>query len=175
NPEPRSTPLASLAPVPPIKLGCYQTDDAIVRSIQQQERLLIGQEQAEALKIEIGSAAATVNGEANADVAGRDLVSGFLRRTTITSGQIRRALEQPLEQIVTAVKEVLDRTPAELSADLIEQGITIVGGGALLPGLDDLLAAETGLPVTVAETPLLTVAHGAGQALAEMETLKPRH
>ena len=90
------TALGSLAVVHSIKVGGYQMDDAIVRSIQQQERLLIGQEQAEALKIEIGSAAATVNGEANADVAGRDLVSGFLRRTTITSGQIRRALEQPL-------------------------------------------------------------------------------
>lgn len=165
------TALGSLAVVHSIKVGGYQMDDAIVRSIQQQERLLIGQEQAEALKIEIGSARA--NGEVNAEVAGRDLVSGFLRRTTITSGHIRRALEQPLEQIIDAVKDVLDRTPAELSADLIEQGITVVGGGALLPGLDDLLAAQTGLPITVADTPLLTVAQGAGQALEEMDTLKP--
>src|SRR5713101_4253306 len=101
------TALGSLAVVHSIKVGGYQMDDAIVRSIQHQERLLIGQEQAEALKIEIGSAATTSDGEATADVAGRDLVSGFLRRTSITSGQIRRALEQPLEQIITAVKDVL--------------------------------------------------------------------
>ena len=81
---------------------------------------------------------------------------------------------QPLERISGAVKDVLDRTPAELSADLIEEGITVVGGGALLPGIDALLAAQTGLPVTIADTPLLTVAHGAGQALEEMDTLKPR-
>jgi rod shape-determining protein MreB len=83
-------------------------------------------------------------------------------------------MEHPLGQIVAAVKDVLDRTPAELSADLIEQGITMVGGGALLPGLDTLLAAETGLPVTIADTPLLTVAMGAGQALEEMDTLKAK-
>ena len=97
-------------------------------------------------------------------------MSGFLRRTTISAGQIRSALAQPLERISGAVKDVLDRTPAELSADLIEEGITVVGGGALLPGIDALLAAQTGLPVTIADTPLLTVAQGAGQALEEMDT-----
>jgi rod shape-determining protein MreB and related proteins len=168
------TALGSLAVVHSIKVGGYQLDDAIVRSIQQQERLLVGQEQAEALKIQIGSATASANVQERAEVAGRDLATGLLRRASITSDQIRNALEHPLGQIVAAVKDVLDRTPAELSADLIEQGITMVGGGALLPGLDRLLRAQTGLPVTVADRPLLTVAVGAGQALEEMDTLKPR-
>ena len=168
------TALGSLAVVHSIKVGGYQMDDAIVRSLQQQERLLIGQEQAEALKIEIGSATASADPRGDAEVAGRDLVTGLLRRTSITSAQIRSALQHPLEQIVAAVKDVLDRTPAELSADLIEQGITMVGGGALLSGLDTLLGTRTGLPVTVADTPLLTVALGAGQALEEIEVLKPR-
>jgi rod shape-determining protein MreB len=166
------TALGSLAVVHSIKVGGYQMDDAIVRSLQQQERLLVGQEQAEALKIEIGSATASADVPGHAEVAGRDLVTGLLRRTSITSSQVRNALQHPLEQIVAAVKDVLDRTPAELSADLVDQGITMVGGGALLPGLDTLLAARTGLPVTVAETPLLTVALGAGQALEEIDALK---
>jgi rod shape-determining protein MreB len=168
------TALGALAVVHSIKVGGYQLDDAIVRSIQQQERLLIGQEQAEVLKIEIGSARAGAVVQSHAEVAGRDLATGLLRRVSVSSAQIASALEHPLAQIVAAVKDVLDRTPAELSADLIEQGITMVGGGALLPGLDALLGAQTGLPVTVADEPLLTVAVGAGQALEEMETLRPR-
>jgi rod shape-determining protein MreB len=168
------TALGSLAVVHSIKVGGYQMDDAIVRSIQQQERLLIGQEQAEALKIEIGSASAVTSDGIRAEVAGRDLGTGLLRRASITSAGIGSALEHPLTQIVAAVKELLDRTPAELSADLLEQGITMVGGGALLRGLDTLLAGQTGLPVRVADEPLLTVALGAGQALEEMNTLKAR-
>jgi rod shape-determining protein MreB len=168
------TALGGLAVVNSIKVGGYQLDDAIVRSIQQRERLLVGQEQAEALKIEIGSATAEVTVDQSADVAGRDLSTGLLRRTTVTAAQLRTALQRPLEHIVTAVKDLLDRTPAELSADVIEQGITLVGGGALLRGLDDLLHAETGLPVTIADSPLTTVALGAGQALEELGALSPR-
>jgi rod shape-determining protein MreB len=167
------TALGSLAVVHSIKVGGYQMDDAIVRSIQQRERLLVGQEQAEALKIGIGSATAGAEAEEQADVAGRDLTSGLLRRTSITAVQIRSALQRPLEQIVAAVKDLLDQTPAELSADVIEHGITVVGGGALLPGLDALLEAETGLQVTIADSPLTAVALGAGQALEELGTLKP--
>jgi rod shape-determining protein MreB and related proteins len=167
------TALGSLAVVHSIKVGGYQMDDAIVRAIQQRERLLIGQEQAEALKIEVGSATEDADVEEHADVAGRDLTTGLLRRTSITAAQIRDALQRPLEQIVAAVKDLLDRTPAELSADVIEHGITLVGGGALLRGLDAVLRAETGLAVTVADSPLTTVALGAGQALEELGTLKP--
>jgi rod shape-determining protein MreB len=166
------TALGSLAVVNSIKVGGYQMDDAIVRSIQQRERLLIGQEQAEALKIEIGSATANADVKQDADVAGRDLTTGLLRRASISATQIREALARPLEQIVAAVKDLLDQTPAELSADVIDDGITLVGGGALLRGLDTLLHAETGLPVTVPDSPLTTVALGAGQALEELGTLK---
>ena len=166
------TALGSLAVVNSIKVGGYQMDDAIVRSIQQRERLLIGQEQAEALKIEIGSATANADVKEDADVAGRDLTTGLLRRASVTATQTREALARPLEQIVAAVKDLLDQTPAELSADVIDDGITLVGGGALLRGLDALLHAETGLPVTVPESPLTTVALGAGQALEELGTLK---
>jgi rod shape-determining protein MreB len=167
------TALGALAVVNSIKVGGYQMDDAIVRSIQQREHLLIGQEQAEALKIEIGSAVAKADVKEQAEVAGRDLTTGLLRRTSITSAQTCDALRRPLEQIVAAVKDLLDQTPAELSADVIDNGITLVGGGALLRGLDTLLQAETGLPVTVTDSPLTTVALGAGQALEELGSLKP--
>src|SRR5206468_9783654 len=126
------TALGSLAVVHSIKVGGYQMDDAIVRSIQQRERLLVGQEQAEALKIEIGAATEAAEADLDADVAGRDLTSGLLRRTKVTATQVRVALRRPLEQIVAATKDVLEQTPAELSADLIERGVTLVGGGALL-------------------------------------------
>jgi rod shape-determining protein MreB len=166
------TALGSLAVVHSIKVGGYQMDDAIVRSIQQRERLLVGQEQAEVLKIEIGAATESAEADLDAEIAGRDLTSGMLRRTKISAAQLRSALRRPLEQIVAATKDVLEQTPAELSADLIERGVTLVGGGALLRGLDQLLRAETGLPVTIAESPLTTVALGAGQALEELGTLK---
>ena len=168
------TALGSLAVMHSIKVGGYQMDDAIVRSIQQRERLLIGQEQAEALKIQIGTATEGAGPEPRADVAGRDLATGLLRRVEVTAEQVRSALGRPLEQIVAATKDVLEQTPAELSADLIEGGVTLVGGGALLPRLDDLLRTETRLPVTIADSPLTTVALGAGQALEELGALKSR-
>ena len=168
------TALGSLAVVHSIRVGGYQMDDAIVRSIQQRERLLIGQEQAEALKLEIGSATDDADVVDAAEVAGRDLSSGLLRRTVVASAQVRGALARPLEQIVAATKDVLERTPAQLSADLVRPGITLVGGGALLPGLDALLTRETGLPVRVATDPLMTVALGAGHALEELAALKTK-
>jgi len=168
------TALGTLAVMHSIKVGGYQMDDAIIRSVQQRERLLIGQEQAEALKIQIGTATEGGDMESHADVAGRDLATGLLRRVEVSAGEIRRALERPLEQIVAATKDVLEQTPAELSADLIDHGLMLVGGGALLPRLDELLRAETGLPVTIADTPLTTVALGAGQALEELGALKSR-
>ncbi len=166
------TALGGLAVVHSIRVGGYQMDDAIVRAVQRQKRLLIGQEQAEALKIAIGSATVDVEIVEDADVAGRDLTTGLLRRTLITAGHVRDALERPLEQIVTAVKELFDQTPPELSADIIQQGITLVGGGALLRGLDARLYAELGVAVTIPDAPLLTVARGAGQALENLGTLK---
>src|SRR5207244_1283915 len=122
----------------------------------------------------IGTATEGAETESHADVAGRDLATWLLRRVEVDDAQVRSALRRPLEQIVAATKDVLEQTPAELSADLIDRGIMLVGGGALLPRLDELLRAETGLPVTIADTPLTTVALGAGQALEELGALKSR-
>jgi rod shape-determining protein MreB len=155
-----------------IRVGGYDLDDAIVRLLQDDERLLIGQEQAEAVKIEIGSALEGADGIDTAEVAGRDLVTGLLRRATVGRTQVRRALQRPLAQIVDAVKLLLEQTPPELSADIADSGIMLVGGGALLPGFDQLLRQETRLAVTVADEPLTTVARGAGRALEDIEHLR---
>jgi rod shape-determining protein MreB len=155
-----------------IRVGGYELDEAIVRSVQSTEKLLIGQEQAEALKLELGSAVDGVDVPLTGEVAGRDLVTGLLRRITVGSDAVRAALERPLAQIVDAVKDVLERTPAELSSDLADRGLMLVGGGALLRGFDELLRRETRLPVTVADEPLTAVARGAGAALEELETLR---
>jgi rod shape-determining protein MreB len=165
------TALGGMVAVHSIPVGGYELDDAIVRSIQQREKLLIGQEQAEALKIEIGSAVAGAERAPSGAVAGRDLVAGLLRRVAIDAEQVRDALARPLAQIVAAVKDLLERTPAELSSDIADRGLTCVGGGALLPGFDQLLRQETGLAVTIADSPLTTVARGAGAALEVIETL----
>jgi len=154
-----------------IRVGGYELDDAIVRLSQEQEKLLIGQEQAEALKIEIGSATAGAQATAEGTVAGRDLITGLLRRTTLDAERVRAALARPLAQIVDAVKDVLERTPEELSSDIADGGLTIVGGGSLLRGFDELLHRETGLRVTTAEDPLTAVARGAGKALEELQAL----
>ena len=156
-----------------VRVGGYDLDEAIVRLLQDEERLLIGQEQAEVLKIEIGNALPSGNGSEAGEVAGRDMVTGLLRRAPVTAAQVQRALQRPLAQIVDAVKLVLERTPPELSSDVASRGLMLVGGGALLPGFDRLLRLETGLPVTVADEPLTTVARGAGRALEELERLKP--
>ena len=168
------TALGGLVVAHSIRVGGYELDEAIVHFVQEHEKLLIGQEQAEALKLEIGSAMAGFDTTDAADVAGRDLVTGLLRRATVDPDQVRAALRRPLAQIVEAVKDVLERTPPELSADISDRGLMLVGGGALLRGFDELLRRETGLAVTVADDPLTTVARGAGRALEELETLPSR-
>jgi rod shape-determining protein MreB len=148
-----------------IQVGGYELDDAIVRMVQQVDELLIGQEQAERLKIELGSATPGAARAAAGEVAGRDLRTGLLRRATFGSELIREALERPLAQIVVAVKDLLERTPPELSADIANRGLMLVGGGALMPGIDELIRQETGLHVTIDDDALTTVARGAGKAL----------
>jgi rod shape-determining protein MreB len=165
--------LGGLAVAHSIRVGGYDLDDAIVRLLQDEEHLLIGQEQAEALKLEIGAALIGSDGPEASEVAGRDLVTGLLRRAPVTAAQVQRALQRPLAQIVEAVKLLLERTPPELSSDLASRGLTLVGGGALLPRFDRLLRLQTGLAVTVADEPLTTVARGAGRALEELERLRP--
>jgi rod shape-determining protein MreB and related proteins len=155
-----------------IRVGGYEMDDAIVDHVKNTHKLLIGQETAESAKIATGSAWQVEGELADTQVAGRDLVTGLLRRATIGADDIRRALEPPVARIVAAVKDTLERTPPELAADLGERGIVLAGGGSLLRGIDDRLRHEVGLPVQRVESPLTCVAEGAGRSLDELETLE---
>jgi rod shape-determining protein MreB len=154
-----------------IRVGGYEMDDAIVDHVKNMHKLLIGQETAEAAKIEIGSVSPDDDG-GETTVAGRDLVTGLLRRVTVSGADVRRALEGPAGRIVAAVKDTLERTPPELAADLGVRGIVLAGGGSLLRGLDQKLRDEVGLPVQIADSPLTCVVEGAGRSLDELETLE---
>jgi rod shape-determining protein MreB len=154
-----------------IRVGGYEMDDAIVDHVKNMHKLLIGQETAEVAKIEIGSVSTDDDG-AETTVAGRDLVTGLLRRVTVSGADLRRALEGPAGRIVVAVKDTLERTPPELAADLGVRGIVLAGGGSLLRGLDEKLRHEVGLPVQIAESPLTCVVEGAGRSLDELKTLE---
>ena len=156
-----------------LPVGGYELDEAIARSLQEEQKLLIGQEQAERLKRAIGSASEGVETPPTGEVAGRDLLTGLLRRATVDAAQVRSALKRPLSQIVQGVRDLLERTPAELTSDIAAGGLMLVGGGALLPGFDQLLRVETRLAVTLDHDPLTTVARGAGSALDELGTLTP--
>jgi rod shape-determining protein MreB len=155
-----------------LPVGGYDLDEAIVRFVQQEHRLLVGQEQAERVKLEIGSALEGHAAAPEADIAGREMATGLLSRISVGSDEVRRALERPLGRIVAALKELLEQTPAELAGDIAGRGVTLVGGGTLLPGFAELVAAETGLPVSSDPDPLTAVARGAGAALAELETIR---
>ena len=168
------TALGGLVVSEAVRVGGYDLDEALVRSVQDEQRLLIGQEQAETLKMTIGSATPGTEALDEAEVAGRDLSTGLMRRRSVSAEQARKAFQRPLRQIVDGVKDVLERTPPELSGDVSGRGLTLAGGGALLSGFDRLLEQETGLEVSVADEPLMTVARGAGQALEELEAIARR-
>jgi rod shape-determining protein MreB len=155
-----------------IRVGGYEMDEAIADYVKNAHKLLIGQETAEAAKIAVGSAWPVEEELADTQVAGRDLVTGLLRRATLGADDVRRALEQTVARIVSAVKDTLERTPPELAADLGERGIVLAGGGSLLRGIGDRLRHEVGLPVQLAESPLTCVCEGAGRSLDELETLE---
>jgi rod shape-determining protein MreB len=151
-----------------IRVGGYEMDEAIVDHVKNVHKLMIGQETAEAAKIEVGSAWPTED-TAETSVAGRDLITGLLRRVSISGADVRRALEPPVSRIVSAVKDTLERTPPELAADLGVRGIA--GRRRLTPcGIDERLRSEVGLPVQLVESPLTCVAEGAGRSLDELET-----
>ncbi len=154
-----------------IRVAGDEMDEAIVSHMKRTYNLLIGPSTAERIKIKIGSAAA-LEEELSMDVRGRDLLAGLPRSATIQSGEIREALTTPVQKIVEAVREVLETIPAELCSELIEQGILLCGGGAVLRGLDTVIAQETGLPVRVAEDPLTCVARGTEQVLEQIDLLK---
>jgi rod shape-determining protein MreB len=156
-----------------VRVGGYDLDEAIVKLLQDTSRLLIGQEQAEAVKLEIG--AARGGGTATTQVAGRDLGTGLLRRTTVDAEAVVAALQRPLDQIIEGLELVLERTPPELAADIADRGLMLVGGGALLREFDALIRSRTGLAVTKSEDPLTTVALGAGLALENLDALPFAH
>jgi rod shape-determining protein MreB and related proteins len=154
-----------------IRVAGDDLDDAILTYIKKEYSLLLGERTAEMLKIAIGTAFPT-DDEPHAEVRGRDLVTGLPKTIVVSSDEIRRALEEPLGTIVDGVKSTLDRTPPELAADIMQRGIVVTGGGALLHGLKERLSTETGMPIIIADNPLFSVVHGSGQCLENFDVLK---
>ncbi len=141
-------------------------DESIISYVKKKYNLLIGERTSEEIKIKIGSAFPTDDNEgASVDIKGRNLVDGLPKNVTITASEVREALSDPLALIIDAIKSTLEKTPPELSADIIDHGIMLTGGGALLRGLDKLVEQETGMPVNVAENPLDCVVNGTGKQL----------
>jgi len=147
-----------------VRIGGDRFDEAIVGYVRRRFGTLIGDSTAEKIKHEIGTAI-LMQDEHEIDVRGRNLAEGIPKQLTLKSNQIQEALSEPLAQITAAVKNALEQSPPELASDIAERGIVLTGGGALLKGLDEMLAAETGLPVLIADDPLTCVARGGGKAL----------
>ncbi len=154
-----------------IRVGGDELDEAIVQYIKRQYNLMIGERTAEDAKLTIG-AAYPKETEEKILVRGRDLVSGLPKTLEISSGEILNALREPVSQIVDAIKFTLEKTPPELAADIMEMGIMLTGGGALLEGLDQLIRTETGMPVQIAEDPLDCVALGTGKMIEDIDSIK---
>ena len=153
------------------RVGGDELDDAIIQYMKKEYSVALGERTAEEVKIQLGSAW-PLQQEMNAEIRGRDLVTGLPKTVVLSTGEIREALEEQVSAIIDAVKVTLDKTPPELAADIMEQGIMCAGGGALLHGFPERLGHETGMPVRVAENPLYAVALGSGQSLEEFEALK---
>lgn len=154
-----------------VRVAGDELDDAIIQYVKKEFSLAIGERTAEEIKMQMGSAWPLPE-EVTADIRGRDLISGLPRTIQLTTEHVREALEEPVSAIVDAVKAALDRTPPELAADIMEEGITLTGGGALLQGLPDRLAHETGMPIRIAEEPLFSVVVGSGKALENIDAMR---
>jgi rod shape-determining protein MreB len=154
-----------------LRVGGDEFDETIVAHMKRAYNLMIGERTAEEIKIRIGSAF-PLEQELTMEVKGRDLSAGLPKTITIRSEEIREALKEPLTSILESIRITLERCPPELSADLIERGIVMAGGGALLRGIDRLVAEETGLPVHIADDPLTAVAEGTGRVLQELSFLR---
>jgi rod shape-determining protein MreB len=154
-----------------IRIGGDEMDQAIIEYLRKTYNVMIGERTAEDIKIKIGSAY-PLEEEMSLEVKGRDLVAGLPKSVTITSEEIREALQEPLRAILETTKVSLERTPPELSADLIDQGIVMAGGGSLLRGIDKLISEETGLPVHIADDPVTAVVCGTGKVLNEIRYLR---
>ena len=153
------------------RIGGDELDEAIVAYVKKEHSLLLGERTAEEIKLAVGSAFPMPD-DGSAEVRGRDLVTGLPKTIVLGAEEVGQAMEEPLNSIVDAVKSTLDRTPPELAADVMDKGIVLTGGGALLHGLDERLKHETGLPIHVADNPLHSVAIGSGRCLEEFEALK---
>ena len=151
-----------------LRIAGDELDQSIIAYIKSEYNLMIGERTAEQIKMEIGSAF-KVEDERNMEVKGRDLVSGLPKIVEISESQIREALREPISSIIEAIKTTLEKTPPELAADIMEKGIMLAGGGALLRGLDVLITRETNMPVHIAESPLDCVVLGAGKALEDFD------
>lgn len=154
-----------------VRVAGDEMDEAVLNYIKRKYNLLIGERTAEEIKMQIGSAY-PLEKRKTMEVKGRDLVAGIPKTLLISDEEIREALGEPFSTIVEAVKTALERTPPELAADIVDKGIIIAGGGSMIPGLDQLLREETGLPITLAENPLNAVVQGTGMVLEEIELLK---
>jgi rod shape-determining protein MreB and related proteins len=153
-----------------IRVGGDEMDDALVNHCKHEHKLLIGQQTAEEVKLEIGSAC-DLPEEVSTEIRGRDLVTGLPKTVLLTSSEVRAAIEEPVGQIVGAVKNTLDRTPPELAGDIMDRGITLAGGGALLQGMDERMREECQMPAQLTESPLTCVAVGSGRSLEEFEVI----
>ncbi len=154
-----------------IRVGGDEMDEAIIAYIKKQYSVALGERTSESIKMTLASAF-PLEEELRAEIKGRDLVTGLPKTISVTTEEIRSAIAEPINAIVDAVKVTLDNTPPELAADIMDQGIVLTGGGALLAGLDRRLHEETGMPIVVAKNPLQCVALGSGQCLEEFEALK---
>jgi rod shape-determining protein MreB and related proteins len=154
-----------------LRVGGDEMDEAIISHVKREYKLLIGNQTAEEIKLEVGSAF-PMKDEVQAEVRGRDMLTGLPKTVIISSEEIRDALEEPVGQIVDAIKSTLDKTPPELAADIMDRGVVLAGGGALLNGLDGRLRHETQMPVQLAESPLTCVAVGSGRSLELLEVMQ---
>ena len=157
-----------------LRIAGDELDQAIISYIKKEYNLMIGERTAEAVKMGLGSAFKTEEIEKTMDIKGRDLISGLPKTITVTEAQIREALKEPVAAIIDAIKTTLEKTPPELAADIMDKGIMLAGGGALLGGLDKLINYETHMPVHIAESPLDCVALGAGKALEFFDRISKR-
>lgn len=154
-----------------LRIAGDELDDAISHYIKKEYSLMIGERSAEKIKITIGSAFPKTK-EEKMTIRGRDLITGLPKNIEITSSEINEALKEPVNAIIDSIKYTLEKTPPELASDIMDRGIMLTGGGALLDGLDKLIKQETGMPVSIAENPLDCVVLGSGKVLDEIETLK---
>nr|WP_307796474.1 rod shape-determining protein [Actinomadura barringtoniae] len=164
-----------------VRVGGDELDQAVISFSKKEYSLMLGERTAEEIKMAIGSAYPAADEEPHAEIRGRDLVSGLPKTVVISAEEVRRAIEEPVNAIVDAVKTTLDKCPPELSGDIMDRGIALTGGGALLKNLDERLREETGMPIHLVDNPLDSVVLGTGKCVEDFESLRqvlvpePRH